>query len=191
MSERAYYLVTMAAAILLPLVPAAFLFWVLPGRASAEGSFMGMKVKLSGAFAAYFVLFLLLSQFFPAPPVQTYSVWHIEAVYALEGQPDVLSSSDISLIPSATVAGNLIRLDIPVGTSEAGQPKFPSLQVNHPPCHSSSTIDLNQLETSDVGGTSRKVDIEKRTGSHEVILHGIYLPIDANALRPDGAKCNR
>ena len=43
---------------LLPLVPAYLLFRALPSQAEISGPFKGMTVKLGGAFAAYFLVFL-------------------------------------------------------------------------------------------------------------------------------------
>src|SRR5262249_22383818 len=51
---------TKAVVTLLPLVPAYVLFKTLRSRARVTGPLAGLKVQLSGAFAAYFIVFIIL-----------------------------------------------------------------------------------------------------------------------------------
>lgn len=44
---------------LLPLIPAFLLFKFLPSTGNIEGPFKGMAIKFGGAFAGYFLLFLI------------------------------------------------------------------------------------------------------------------------------------
>ena len=46
---------------LLPLIPSFLLYKFLPSKSTASGPFKGLNVKLSGAFAGYFVLLLVAS----------------------------------------------------------------------------------------------------------------------------------
>ncbi|HYJ80564.1 MAG TPA: hypothetical protein VEW03_13210 [Longimicrobiaceae bacterium] len=64
--------------VLLPIIPAYFLFKALPSRADVSGPLKGLTVKLGGAFAGYFLLFLVLPRFFPPPT-------HLKP-YTLRGQ---------------------------------------------------------------------------------------------------------
>jgi hypothetical protein len=62
------FLLELTFEILLPLVPAYILYKNLPGRAFVSGPFKGWNIRLSGAFAGYFALVLLVFSF--------HSVWH-------------------------------------------------------------------------------------------------------------------
>ena len=189
-SAQGYYLVMMGVAILLPLIPALLLFWLLPSDASVSGPFKGMKFKLGGAFAGYFVLFVALQYYFPAPELQRYQVWHVKGRYTLEGHPDALVASEVLIDPpDVNVAGQTFTLDIPVDSDEAGKPKFPSLMISHAPCHGNGTIDLGLAEQGGFGGTSAKVAITRNEKTHELDIDGIHLGLDPKALRPDGTKC--
>jgi len=57
-------LIYLAATILVPIVPAAFLFKALPSKPGSTGSitgrFQGMELKFGGAFAGYFAIFFLV-----------------------------------------------------------------------------------------------------------------------------------
>ena len=46
--------------ILVPIIPAYLLFRLLPATALVQGPFKGLKIDLSGGFAGYFLLFLVL-----------------------------------------------------------------------------------------------------------------------------------
>ena len=56
-----------------------------------------------GAFAGFFVMFVTLQHFFPAPARPEaelrYQVWHVRGQVTLEG-PDKLIESDISVQPA-------------------------------------------------------------------------------------------
>ncbi|POY34956.1 hypothetical protein C3K47_17795 [Solitalea longa] len=60
MNNQLVYLVVIT---LLPIIPAYILYKTLPSKTSVKGPFKGLTLNLSGAFAAYFLLFLLLMGF--------------------------------------------------------------------------------------------------------------------------------
>lgn len=73
-----------ASQVLLPVIPAFILFKALPSRAAVagrkKGLLKGLHLKLSGAFAGYFVLFLVVVETWPAisPPVTPpYQLWRV------------------------------------------------------------------------------------------------------------------
>ena len=71
-------MITLIFLILLPIVPAYLLFTTLPGKAAVAGPLKGFRINLSGAFAAYFSLVVLLLSTFslwnPAPPPLKWTV---------------------------------------------------------------------------------------------------------------------
>lgn len=73
--------------LLVPMVPAFLLFKFLPSSASnVEGPFKGLNIKLSGAFAGYFVTVLLAWQVFAYFLKPTWSDnWNVVAKIAFDG----------------------------------------------------------------------------------------------------------
>ena len=100
-------LVSLAVMVLLPLVPAYLLFKALPSTAIVTGPFQGLKLKLGGAFAGYFILAVLVfySHKIWAPPPQ-YQVWEVDGTVTDEdGAPlQLLELKDIGLYPPIFLA---------------------------------------------------------------------------------------
>jgi hypothetical protein len=55
------FLLILVTLFLLPLIPAFLLYKFLPSKSTATGPFKGLNLKLSGAFAGYFILLLFAS----------------------------------------------------------------------------------------------------------------------------------
>lgn len=94
---------TLALIVFLPLAPAYLLFKTLPGGAFVNGPLKGFDINLSGAFAGYFALVLLLFSTMPlweskAKPQQD---WTVTGTIQYDGgNPEELSSQTrILLIP--------------------------------------------------------------------------------------------
>ena len=92
-----------AILLLVPLVPAIVLYKMLPTqKADVSGTFQGMKIKLGGAIAFYFVLVLIGYARLPAPPPipvpqQTwYEVWKVKG--AVTGADPDLSDYERDLL---------------------------------------------------------------------------------------------
>lgn len=82
--------VYMLLILLLPLIPAFLLFRFLPNGSSADvqGPFQGLTVKLSGAFAGYFVTVLLSWLVATSLLEPTWSDnWNVVAQIAFDGTP--------------------------------------------------------------------------------------------------------
>jgi hypothetical protein len=54
----------LAAILLMPMVPAVFFYWLLPGSATVSGPFKKLNIRLTGAFAGYFLLVLVSYGYF-------------------------------------------------------------------------------------------------------------------------------
>lgn len=76
-----------AAIILLPLIPAFIIFKLIPGStADAEGPFQGLKLKLGGAFAGYFIVVLVAwAQVRVMLEPSRVRVWHVTGSVSLAG----------------------------------------------------------------------------------------------------------
>src|SRR5688572_26106823 len=93
-----------AVVVLVPLIPAFLLYKFLPsGRTEVGGPFKGLDIKLSGAFAGYFLVVLIVTPFVvflikskpdvvcppcPKPPPTQYEVYTVTGKVDLESSPD-------------------------------------------------------------------------------------------------------
>jgi hypothetical protein len=93
---------TLFCVILLPIVPAYILFKALPATGSVDGKLQGLEIKLSGAFAGYFaVVLLIVANQKTLIPAQ-FKQWTVTGqVVDDKGQPiDPLAYKNISLQPN-------------------------------------------------------------------------------------------
>lgn len=84
-----------AIAVVLPLVPALLLYWAIPSKkeeAEVSGPLKGFNIKLKGAIAAYFAIFLFTSWIYPRP------VYESVKLYTLTGQLGMNDSTAATLI---------------------------------------------------------------------------------------------
>lgn len=132
MSDNTIYLTLVVLTMLLPLVPAVIIYRFLPSRTFVKGPFKGLNIQLSGAFAGYFILVLVMGGFISTRP-KTYEVWTIKGRAMMATPGDVLVESDIAVRPNAVVflGDGSFTLDIPVRRNQAGQLDFPTLVVHH------------------------------------------------------------
>src|ERR1043166_5494092 len=73
-----YDLVLISFTILLPLTPAYILYKALPAKTNVTGPFKGLNIQLSGAFAGYFLLVLVIMGFITTrPPDPTHELWKV------------------------------------------------------------------------------------------------------------------
>jgi hypothetical protein len=145
-----------AAGILIPIIPAYLLYRLLPARASVGGPFKGLNIQLSGAFAGYFLLVLVVFGFVytrPTPKVNPADVYKYE-VYRVSGRVNTGKTKDSQLLtlslapPERTVKPNgSFEFEIPVKPGQSGEATFPSLIVEHPD-YETETIDLTELNSS-------------------------------------------
>jgi hypothetical protein len=96
---------TLCFVILLPIIPAFILFKALPATGSVDGKLQGLEIKLSGAFAGYFaVVLLIIMNHNVLIPVE-FKMWTVTGQVVNEnGQPiDPLAYKNISLQPNPLI----------------------------------------------------------------------------------------
>ena len=88
--------------ILLPIIPAFILFKALPATGSVDGKLQGLEIKLSGAFAGYFaVVLLIIMNHAVLMPVQYQARTVTGQVQDEDGQyVDPLAYTNIALEPN-------------------------------------------------------------------------------------------
>lgn len=133
------HLAYVAGVILIPVVPAYLLYKYLPpGQTEVGGPFKGLDIKLSGAFAGYFLVLLIASSLLVFLIKTTPVACPPYEVYTVSGKIDLRKSnlkSDslaLSLMPAErTVLSNgTFMFDIPVKPGQGGQLDFPILLIS-------------------------------------------------------------
>ncbi len=156
-----------AVVVLVPLIPAFLLYKFLPaGRTEVGGPFKGLDIKLSGAFAGYFLVVLIVTSLLvfliktkpvppcpvcPTPSVTQYEVYTVTGKVDLEGdsKSPKIDSSQLTfsiLPPERTVKPDgSFSLQIPVRPGQSGEPEFPDLIIGHEDsAYDSATIPLDE-----------------------------------------------
>src|SRR6266481_6542803 len=135
-------IITLGFIILVPMIPAYFLFRALPSTGQVDGKlFKGLEVKLGGAFAGYFAVVLLI--FYqhdiwappPPPPAETSTVWHLSGkILDKSGTPiERLDIKDFAFSPPffQSIPGGNFDLAIPTEPQQGGGSKYPMLVISH------------------------------------------------------------
>jgi hypothetical protein len=137
-----------AAVVLIPLIPAFLLYKFLrSGRTSVGGPFRGLDIKLSGAFAGYFLMVLVVSSFvvflirqkpIPIPPAYQYEVYTVQGQVELQPadtSAERLDYRNVTLSlqppPSAVKTDGSFSFEIPVKRGQIGEPEFPDLLLGY------------------------------------------------------------
>ncbi len=166
-------LVLVTFTILLPLIPAYILYKALPAETSVEGPFQGLVIKLSGAFAGYFLLVLVVIGFIssrPQPINNRYELWQVKGKINPEqtGNPIDPQRLRLSLVPANQTVNEDGSFDIQIAPEvvDKGKWKFPTLVINHPEFQT-VTVDLNESRAR-FGQQVKKISMD--VGSKEVVV---------------------
>lgn len=82
-------IVMIAVMVLLPIVPAILLYYKLPNKTTVKGPFKGLNIQLTGAFAGYFLVLLLVVGFYisflsgRSISAPVYEPWKVEGKISL------------------------------------------------------------------------------------------------------------
>jgi hypothetical protein len=137
-SSTSLSLVVLLFVILLPIVPAYFLFKALPSSsASVGGPLQGLQIKLGGAFAGYFAVVLLVfftHSIWAPPPV--FQVWELDGTVTDESGAPIqrLDPKDINLLPplfQGEPNGAFKLTFVTTSTPAGGGVEYPRLSVSH------------------------------------------------------------
>jgi hypothetical protein len=126
---------TLAIIVLLPVIPALLLFFALPSTAVVSGLLQGWKIDLSGAFAAYFALVLIiLSTHKVWAPPPAFQVWTVDGnVFEEDGKTPLRFLQDRDLTtspPSVSTDGTGgFRLTFNTAVGPTGNITYPHLTI--------------------------------------------------------------
>lgn len=119
---------------LLPLVPAYVLFATLKSRADVTGPFSGLKIQLGGAFAAYFIVLLVLSHGVGEAMEQFhYHSWNVKGKVKFETTgraPDYAQITTYMRPPDLPVRKDgTFEFEVPVRELSNGELVWPQLSM--------------------------------------------------------------
>lgn len=179
MGDQNYFLLLMVITILLPIIPSFIFFKYLPSDASMQGPFKGMKTKLGGAFAGYFVVFLVMAGLIqsqckkPTSSYAPYEVWHIIG-QAILTNGESLIPSDIAINPPnvSVSKGGTFYLEVPIIRKDGNVLNFPTISIGH---HGFNSVDIPLVDHTVTSLGRIPVQIEKDLASKSIRIQPIHL----------------
>ena len=166
-----------AAVILLPLFPAFIIFKLIPGStADAQGPFQGLKLKLGGAFAGYFIVVLVAFaevKFILAK--SRVQMWEIQGTVSLAdgGTPDTSIAAALVHVepPNARIRDAYGKLRFPLAIAvEHSTEGSPLLSISCPG-YRSVTLELDpdgKHVSAYVDDAQKTVHIDKKNSVIDV-----------------------
>jgi hypothetical protein len=135
--------------ILLPIIPAYILYKALPiGKAIVTGPFKGLNIQLTGAFAGYFLVVLVVFGFIELRIREKCQIWHVTGHIELENNPSPTEIEHIlvSIRPPLWKVNpdGKFSVDILVKPGATGELDWPLLSFDHP----SDEYEMIPIDTS-------------------------------------------
>ena len=133
--EAVLALVTWVVAILLSMLPAFVLFKYLPSSGEVDGPLHGFRLKLGGAFAGFFAVFLSLLYVRPVETghYHTYTVrGQLQFVHPETELPPNVNDVVVRFVPPSLGILNqgTFAFDLPVTEDRDGRLVYPSIQFD-------------------------------------------------------------
>lgn len=161
--------IRIATVVLLPMIPAYVLYKALPGKAYVTGPLEGFTIRLTGGFAGYFCLVLLLLIFWRSEP--KYELWEVKGQVRCKNCPEFdIQRMSMNLRPpnQSVTDDGLFNIQIARAPGMTGEMKFPTLVIEHPD-YATVSIDLNEA-TPRYGQMFKK--LTRDNWSREIIVEG-------------------
>ena len=142
-------IVLIAVTVLLPIVPAYILYKSLPtGKTIVTGPFKGLNIQLTGAFAGYFLVVLVVFGFIELRIKEKCEIWHVTGHIELENNSSAAEIEHIlvSIRPPLWKVNpdGKFSVDILVKPGATGEPDWPLLAFDHP----SGKYEMIPIDTS-------------------------------------------
>ena len=153
-------LLTLAAVILLPIVPACILYKLFPAKTIVKGPFKGLNINLTGAFGGYFLVLLIAVGFIQIEgPSQTYDIWKVEGTIKFGDDSGSMQNLKFLLEPSTitTEPNGTFKMNIMTVPDYSNGKELPWLLLDHNG-YRTETVKLEQYRKNAV---DNKIVIEK------------------------------
>lgn len=123
--------------IILPILPAYILYKILPsGETIVRGPFKGLDIQLTGAFAGYFLIILVVFGFIELRVRERCQIWQVSGYVVLEDDSSPLETKNI-LVSEQPPSGKVnedgsFKVNILVKQGATGELEWPMLIFDHP-----------------------------------------------------------
>lgn len=176
--------VLLCLAVLLPVVPAYVLYRTLPASAQVSGPFKGLNIQLTGAFAGYFLILLVVVALITQHPVPArYQVWSVSGKVLLHNgdSTEQVAHADFSVQPPTTLLfpDGRFDLDVPVKQGQGDTLEFPVLIVSHPG-YLAQTVALSERQPS-FGALSYTMHADERSKKWVIDSPIVLQPVGARS----------
>ncbi len=165
------------------MIPAFIFYKFLPSEAYVKGPLKGFKINLTGSFAGYFTLFLLVL-YFPRPKSEAYELWTVKGTVTTETPVDHDDEVVVDVLPPPV---EVIRqpggrpyfmTTLLVLRKADGTLSLPYLRINRQPAGQFDpvTIPLDERFFSAYPDATKGFTIERDSVRHEIdITSGIVI----------------
>lgn len=143
----------------LPIIPTFLIFKLLPNTAIVKGPFKGLTIRLGGAFAAYFLLFVvLIPKMFTLikDTEDSNRVWTISgSILDSAGHKiKITSNPRLTLIPTTEINNGEFKIKIVGKCDENGQVEFPIIAIQADNYVSTNLDPLDYMEGEELKSLS-------------------------------------
>ena len=126
--------------VVLPIIPTLLIYKIIPPKETiVKGPFKGMTVQLTGAFAAYFLLFIIVEAYFlhalQSSVFNSYEMWKVSGTVAFAGAPPAFNRNNIVITENPPIKPNpdgTFDMYVVVKKNNSGELEFPTLAFDHP-----------------------------------------------------------
>jgi hypothetical protein len=171
-------------------VPAIVLFKYLRSKAEVTGPLHGLKLKLGGAFAAYFATVIWVNVLLVQFNKKDWEVWKVTGTIQTDADSRILHGDDVAftVIPpmgELYLDKTTFKIDIVVPLRKDGQPEFPKLFVTREPStqFETATIPLDEHQLPSVSAI-RDNDEHEIKLNKPIELKRVSAPYDGNGPTP-------
>lgn len=159
-------LIYIGAVLLVSLIPAYLLYWSLPADAEAEGTLKGIRFKLGGSFAGYFVLVLTIFIMLPPPEPDKKQVWTLRADVAFSDNIGSTEFLNVGTNRNPRTTDNNLEFDL-IGEWEDGELRFPGTFYLSHENYKGRRISLNNEKNYTLDKKKKIIDLGKITLERE------------------------
>lgn len=159
-------LIYIGVVIFVSLIPAYLLYWSLPADAEAEGTLKGVRFKLGGSFAGYFVLVFTIFVMLPPPETNKKQVWTLKADVSFSDDVGSTEFLNVGTNRNPRTTDNNLEFDL-IGEWEDGEVRFPGTFYMSHESYVGRRISLNNDENYSLDKEKRILDLGNITLERE------------------------